>query len=70
MRRRDIERRQAWMRTYSDTLTAELPAAAAGRIDWDTAVFLYNSGKDAEDAARQQAESLRERWIAAFNPSN
>jgi hypothetical protein len=58
------ERKQNWMRAYSDELQSQLPAVA-GRIDWDTATYFHNEGRDAVEAAQQHAESLREQWSKA-----
>lgn len=51
--------KQAWMRAYSDELV-KLDPSKAGKIDWDTAAFFYNSGKDPKEAARKKAKSKKE----------
>ncbi len=49
------QKKQAWMKKYSYELT-KLAPAMAGKIDWDTAAHLFNTGKDPRAAARQTAE--------------
>lgn len=47
--RKGNKRKQAWMKSYSEKLIAIKPELS-GRIDWDTAHFLFFSGKTVDQA--------------------
>lgn len=53
-------RREHWMRQYSEMLVMLAPTVA-GRIDWDTAAHLFNTGADAAKAAEGMADTERAR---------
>jgi hypothetical protein len=44
--------RQTWMADFEANVVAALPTLA-GRIDWDTATFLFDQGLDPQTAAAQ-----------------
>lgn len=62
-KRRGVER-QHWMAAYKAELESQLPAVA-GRIDWNTAAYFFNSEFDAVQAAQQAAKTLRKAWSEA-----
>ena len=43
------KRKQAWMRRYSEKMVALKPELA-GKIDWDTAHYLFFNGKTVSEA--------------------
>jgi hypothetical protein len=53
-RKADI--RAAWLRTYETLVTAEMPELA-GRMDWDTAIYLYGTGISPETAAARYVKN-------------
>jgi len=57
MKKRQAWRRMEWMRAFEETLTAIDPHTS-GRIDWDTATFLFNSGARAIEAAHRYAQTM------------
>ena len=46
--------RERWMREFQRALVALVPAAA-GRIDWQTAEYLFSVGRQAREAAAAMA---------------
>ena len=49
------DRRARWMRDLQDALLRARPDLA-GKIDWDTASYLYTTGACAADAAQKMAK--------------
>lgn len=54
MRQSKAQRRAAWMADM-ETILLGLAPDQAGRIDWDTAAFHFNSGRSSSDAAHRMA---------------
>jgi hypothetical protein len=53
---RKARRRQEWMATYQTQLTTARPQLT-GKVDWDTATYLFNQGMTAQAAAEKMAAS-------------
>jgi len=58
--RQNASRRPTWMAAYERAVVAACPELA-GRVDWDTAVYLYDRGLTADEAATRTAERQREK---------
>lgn len=52
-----MTKREIWMQEYERILIEKRPILS-GKIDWDTAVYLYNKGITAENAALRMIEHL------------
>jgi hypothetical protein len=52
MTKKQIAQRARWMAAYENHITVLRPQMA-GKIDWHTATFYFNSGADAFDAAHR-----------------
>lgn len=50
--------RERWMHEFQRALVALVPAAA-GRIDWQTAQYLFSVGRPAREAAESMADEAR-----------
>lgn len=57
MKKRQAWRRAEWMRAFEETLT-DIAPHTRGKIDWDTATFLFNSGAKAIEAAHRYAQTM------------
>jgi len=53
---RPEKQKQQWFKDY-DALVVEGNPAAAGKIDWDTATYLYNTGLTPAAAAAKTLET-------------
>lgn len=56
-RQSSATRRAEWMGKYEEWLVDAVPAER-GRVDWDTAAFLYNEGYSPQAAALRTIERL------------
>jgi hypothetical protein len=56
MSKREQARRQEWMAEFERIVIAAKPELA-GRLDWNTAIFFFNSNLTAEDAATRMIQS-------------
>lgn len=53
------EIRQQWLATYEQELTRLIPELA-GKVDWHTANYLFNTGNAARDAAERMAKRYKD----------
>lgn len=53
-------RKEKWMREFSDFVYL-LDASVKGKVDWDTATYLYNTGLTPSDAANKYVNIPKER---------
>lgn len=49
----NAKQKAAWMKKYQEELSKRKDHKA-GKVDWDTATFLFNSGKTPEEAAQNK----------------
>jgi len=54
MTKRETAKRQAWMATYESELVKRVPEWT-GKVDWNSAIYFYNSGRDPIEAAMYMA---------------
>jgi len=54
MQQRDKINRQHWLVAYEMELVRQVPALA-GKVDWDSAIYFFNQGMAARDAADRMA---------------
>ena len=50
------KKRASWMKSYEDLLKNR-PDHKHGKVDWDTANYLYNSGESPESAVSKMKNS-------------
>jgi len=60
--------RTRYMATFEELVTAALPALA-GRIEWDSAVYFYNTGLTVTDAASRYVKTRTPREVHS-NPAS
>lgn len=55
---KEQKKRQRWICDFERAVLKSLPEHA-GRIDWDTAKYLYDSGREATYAAKRYIETYK-----------
>jgi len=58
MTKKQVAARQAWLRKYEALIVSNQPQQT-GKIDWDTAIYFYQSGLSAEEAS---VKTLAQIW--------